>query len=287
MNKTVENHDRTILIDLLEYAKNDEDMTPESDILSFLYSIRDGLSDGLERRRRDAINVIHGGVSRYSRVVDSIQHPSFSFYHLEIKKETVDRINSMIDEVLDSDITQYAIAWDIDRYCIKNPRFVKSSDDSLYIYEILFSPKEKFYTNITLAKALSLIVNGEKFIFMNDPDHEDSFDAVWSLHDVFDGKSLSEEKIKSKIKKLFILESDPNLNEMRDSISEFNSTLMKCKECGKYFELTWTEKMFFEQKGLAIPKRCKPCRDKRKNAGGENGNAKKSNEITHRRSEVK
>ena len=278
MNKTVENHDRTILIDLLEYAKNDEDMTPESDVLTFLYSIRDGLSDGLERRRRDAINVIHGGVSRYSRIVDSIQHPSFSFYHLEIKKETVDRINSMIDEVLDSDITQYAIAWDIDRYCI---------NDNLYIYEILFSPKEKFYTNITMAKALSLIVNGEKFIFMNDPNHEDSFDPVWSLHDIFDGKALSEEKIKSKIKKLFILESDPNLNEMRDSISEFNSALMKCKECGKYFELTWTEKMFFEQKGLAIPKRCKPCRDKRKQARGENGNAKKSNEITHRRSEVK
>ena len=106
----------------------------------------------------------------------------------------------MIDEVLDSDITQYAIAWDIDRYCISNPRFVKSLDDSLYIYEILFSPKEKFYTNITLAKALSLIVNGEKFIFVNDPNHEDSFDPVWSLHDIFDGKALSEEKIKSKMK---------------------------------------------------------------------------------------
>jgi hypothetical protein len=267
MNKTVENHDRTILIDLLEYAKDEEGMTPESDILSFLYSIRDSLSEGLERRRRDAINVIHGGVSSYSRMVDSFQHPLFSFYHLETKKATLDSINSMIDEVLDeSDITQYAIAWDIDRYTINNPRFIKTSDDNLYIYEILFSPKEKFYTNITLAKALSLIVNDEKFIFMNDPDHEDSFDAVWSLHDIFDGKSLSEEKIKSKIKKLFILETGPSLNEMRDAITEFNGTLMKCKECGKYFELTWTEKMFFEQKGLAIPKRCKPCRDKRKKA---------------------
>ena len=68
MNKTVENHDRTILIDLLEYAKNDEDMTPESDILSFLYSIRDSLSEGLERRRRDAINVIHGGVSHSASI---------------------------------------------------------------------------------------------------------------------------------------------------------------------------------------------------------------------------
>lgn len=265
MNKTIENDGRTTLIDLLEYAKNEEDMTPGSDVLTFLYSIRDSLSEGLERRRRDAINVIHGGVSRYSRIVDIVWHPLFSFYHFEIKKEMLDTINSMIEEVLDeNDVTQYAIAWDIDRYSIKNPRFVKISDDNLYIYEILFEPKKKFYTNITLAKALSLIVNAEKFIFINDPIHVNSFDAIWSLHDIFDGKSLSEEEIKTEIKKLFILESDPHLNEMRDAITEFNGTLMKCKECGKYFELTWSEKLFFEQKQLSIPKRCKPCRDKRK-----------------------
>lgn len=281
MNKTVENHDRTILIDLLEYAKDEEDMKPESDILSFLYSIRDSLSEGLERRRRDAINVIHGGVSSYSRSVDLTRHPSLSFYHMEIKKETLDKINSMIEKVLDADITQYAIAWDIDRYCINNPRFVETSDDHLHIYEILFSPKEKFYTNITLAEALSLIVNGEKFIFMNDPNHDTPFDAIWSLHDIFDGKSLSVEEIKKNIKKLFIAEPDPNLNEMRDAITEFNETLMKCKECGKYFELTWMEKMFFEQNGLAIPKRCKPCRDKRKKAKGENANAKKGDKSNH------
>lgn len=35
MNKMVENHDRTILINLLEYATNEEDMTPESDVLTF------------------------------------------------------------------------------------------------------------------------------------------------------------------------------------------------------------------------------------------------------------
>ena len=85
MNKMFENHDHTILINLLEYATNEKDMTPESDVLTFLYSIRNSLSEGLERRRRDAINVIHGGTSNYSRVLDIIKHP-LTFYYLKIKK---------------------------------------------------------------------------------------------------------------------------------------------------------------------------------------------------------
>lgn len=265
MNKMVENNDHTILINLLEYATNEEDMTPESDILTFLYSIRDALSEGIDRRQRDAINVIHGGVSKYSRIIDTIKHP-LTFYNLKIKKETLDTINSMIEEVLDeNDVTQYAIAWDIERYCLNNPRFVKITDDKLDIYEILFKPKDKFYTNPTLAEALSLIVNGEKFIFINDPIHTNSFDVIWSLHEIFDGKSLSEEEINDNVKKFFIVESDPDYNMMCDKIKEFNETLMKCKECGKYFELPWSEKMFFEQNRLSIPKRCRLCREKRKN----------------------
>lgn len=272
MNKTIENYNRTILIDLLEYVKNEEDMTPGTDILTFLYSIRDSLSEGLDRRRLDAINLIHGGVSKHSRFINFIRHPLFSLYHLEIKKETLDTINSMIEGVIDeTDITQYAIAWEIEGYNINNPRFVKISDDKVDIYEILFTPKDKFYTNPTSAKALSLIVNGEKFAFINDHINKDLFDMTWSLHDIFDGRSVSEEKIKSKIKSLFILESDPYLNEMCDAIKEFNKTLMKCKECGKYFELSWSEEMFFEKKGLSIPKRCRQCRAKRKKAkSGDN-----------------
>jgi hypothetical protein len=270
MNKMFENHEHTIIINLLEYATNEKDMSPETDVLTFLYSIRDSLSEGLERRRRDAINVIHGGTSNYSRVFDTIKHP-LTFYDLKIKKETLDTINSMIEEVLDeTDTTQYAIVWDIEGYDINNPRFVKISDDKLNIYEILFTPKDKFYTNPTLAEALSLIVNGEKIIFINDPN-KNPFDMTWSLHDIFDGKSLSEKEIKNNIKKLFILEADPYLNEVRDAIKEFNETIHQCKECGKYFSLTWSEKLFFEQKGLSIPKRCMPCRRKRKKAkSGDN-----------------
>ena len=40
-----------------------------------------------------------------------------------------------------------------------------------------------------------------------------------------------------------------------------------CKECGKEFVFTAREQEFYESKGFENePQRCKPCRDKRKNA---------------------
>lgn len=38
-----------------------------------------------------------------------------------------------------------------------------------------------------------------------------------------------------------------------------------CKDCGEVFYLTWGEVEFFRNKELHVPKRCKACRDKRKN----------------------
>lgn len=39
----------------------------------------------------------------------------------------------------------------------------------------------------------------------------------------------------------------------------------KCKDCGKEFYMDYSEVHFFEKKELSLPKRCKECRDKRKN----------------------
>ena len=39
----------------------------------------------------------------------------------------------------------------------------------------------------------------------------------------------------------------------------------KCKDCGKEFYMTYKEVHFYEEKGLNLPKRCKECREKRKN----------------------
>ena len=44
---------------------------------------------------------------------------------------------------------------------------------------------------------------------------------------------------------------------------EGKTYLLKCIECGADF-FTEGEKSYYKSKGLSMPKRCKPCRDKRK-----------------------
>ena len=46
-----------------------------------------------------------------------------------------------------------------------------------------------------------------------------------------------------------------------------------CIDCNIEFEITDGEKAFFEQRDFSLPKRCKPCRVKKKQQrhGGYNG----------------
>ncbi len=38
----------------------------------------------------------------------------------------------------------------------------------------------------------------------------------------------------------------------------------KCKDCGAEFKMSYNEVRFYEEKGLQLPKRCKQCRDLRR-----------------------
>lgn len=40
---------------------------------------------------------------------------------------------------------------------------------------------------------------------------------------------------------------------------------IKCQDCGENFVFTVNEQKFYEEKGFLPPKRCKKCRDARKN----------------------
>jgi DNA replicative helicase MCM subunit Mcm2 (Cdc46/Mcm family) len=40
--------------------------------------------------------------------------------------------------------------------------------------------------------------------------------------------------------------------------------VIKCRDCGTEFSVDEKEQKWFESKGLQMPKRCKACRDKRK-----------------------
>lgn len=39
----------------------------------------------------------------------------------------------------------------------------------------------------------------------------------------------------------------------------------KCKDCGENFTFSTREQEFYKEKGFPDPKRCKSCRQKRKN----------------------
>lgn len=44
---------------------------------------------------------------------------------------------------------------------------------------------------------------------------------------------------------------------------KLNKTL-KCVDCGKDFDFSERDQKFFQEKGFSEPKRCKPCRDIKK-----------------------
>lgn len=52
----------------------------------------------------------------------------------------------------------------------------------------------------------------------------------------------------------------------------FEDKTLVCAECGQNFTFTAREQEFYAEKGFTNePKRCKNCRDARKNGGGERG----------------
>ncbi len=58
--------------------------------------------------------------------------------------------------------------------------------------------------------------------------------------------------------------------EFRASCDSNTSVQKTCRDCGKNFEITRAERIFFESRGLALPKRCPACRKVRKEARKEN-----------------
>ena len=51
---------------------------------------------------------------------------------------------------------------------------------------------------------------------------------------------------------------------------EFQDRSIQCIDCHQDFTFTAGEQEFYERKGFReLPKRCKPCRDKRKASSGE------------------
>lgn len=58
--------------------------------------------------------------------------------------------------------------------------------------------------------------------------------------------------------------------EFRASCDSNTSVQKTCRDCGKTFEITRAERIFFESHNMALPKRCPACRKARKETRKEN-----------------
>ena len=57
----------------------------------------------------------------------------------------------------------------------------------------------------------------------------------------------------------------------------YTDQIIACVDCGTEFPFTAKEQEFYAQKGFtSTPKRCKPCRNARKDQGGSTGGARPS-----------
>ena len=70
------------------------------------------------------------------------------------------------------------------------------------------------------------------------------------------------------IKDVGVIPSRAKKNIPSEVRKMFEDKTLVCKDCGEEFVFTAREQEFYESKGFVNePQRCKPCRDKRKNAG--------------------
>lgn len=58
--------------------------------------------------------------------------------------------------------------------------------------------------------------------------------------------------------------------EFKASCDSNTSVQRICRDCGKAFEISRAERIFFESHNMALPKRCPACRKARKKAKKEN-----------------
>ena len=50
----------------------------------------------------------------------------------------------------------------------------------------------------------------------------------------------------------------------KDETKDKTNETLQCKECGQLFPFTYSERKFYLNKGLQIPKRCPTCRARRR-----------------------
>lgn len=253
---------------LREYNDSDEDISYMNDILEYLYDIRDGLEEGIEKRRKTAQSFISNKDTYRSYHYDKYYIDKASRFKIEYTPDNLKVINDLIDEVNGSDYKMYAVVWDkSDRHrnVIKNPRLRRVLKTYLPVYDVRFDRKNLFHLGeVHQANAISITDNGEALTFMTDYHLTEHLDCRGSITDsifgIFENSSSSVEYIEKQLKRIYVHEIDEDIERAHSILRNLNDDVFRCKDCGEYFLLSKSQRKYYVGKGLLIPKRCSSCR---------------------------
>ena len=264
---TVENKENKIWV-IREYNDSDENISYMNDILEYLYDIRDGLKEGIEKRTKNAQSFINNNGTYRSYLDDKYYFEKASHLKIECLPDNLMVINDLIDEVNGSDDKIYAVVWDKSDQranAIKNPRLRKVLKTYLPVYDIRFDRKNLFHLGeLHNANGISITDNDEALTIMADWHLTEHLDGRGTITDpifgIFEHSNSSVEYIEKQLKRIYVHEADEDMDRANSILKKINDEVILCKDCGEYFILSKSHREYYLGKGLSIPKRCSACR---------------------------
>lgn len=112
----------------------------------------------------------------------------------------------------------------------------------------------------------------KKWDYDRDPVKKDIFNKDKSddesVYTWFWGDSREDVKCHMKIFNSYMLKNIEEFDKLPDkenfSYSNYYHVILRCKDCNKFYKLTLGEYHYFIDRNLSYPKRCKCCREKKR-----------------------
>lgn len=239
-----------------------------NDILEYLYDIRDVMNEYIDKEKDRLLKEIHnrkGHIGPNYNFAKVSCHPSLR-NQIHVTVENLKKIESIIEDVINSDKSMFAVVWSIKGFSITNPRLIYVQETQRDVYRFCFDPKRLLHLSDEVYKARTLSITDPIDTYtvlriIDDPQLEDHYD-FWNIHNIFGqtGSSIDNTlSLNQRANKIYIY-ADSNINNAIEAIDSLNEDIVKCKECGKYFLIQYNERLWYTQRGLSIPKRCPRCR---------------------------
>lgn len=245
-----------------EYYNGNGKPNDQNDILEYLYEIRDLIKEKLDGVKKNPNVAI---TSSYSRErFKHVDHPNNTYHSINVSYKNYDKINDMIDHVIDSNDNMFCVVWDRHGFWLDNPRFGSVEKNVSEVPVLNFTKDKLFYIDKCKANVVIIRDSNTYLEIYDDKSRTVPIRNIGDLYTIFDllrDKEYSYEKIKDVTKRTYLM----NYEGAEVDIKDVNETMYNCADCGKYYRITDYEKNWYKLKNFTLPsRRCRACREKKK-----------------------